>query len=99
MHFIFFKGRRWRKIRFDSEPDLQCVCEIIESGYHHAFQNLFFTETKRLELDNVPTRKLRTARSQFDSEVKQRLVGDRQVRLMIVHRDLVALLRGLTQAA
>src|SRR5271168_1964623 len=96
MHFIFFKGRRGRKIRFDSEPHLQCVCETIESGYRHAFQNLFFGETNGLKVDDVCTRKLLSARSQFDSEVQQRLVSRREVRLVMVHGDLVALLRGRT---
>src|SRR5260370_36942731 len=70
MHFVFFKNRRGRKIRFESESHLECVREIIENEYHHAFQSLFFGETKCLKFDNVFTRKLRTTRSQFDSEVE-----------------------------
>src|SRR5271168_485248 len=69
MHFIFLKDRRGRKIRFDSESHLQGVREIIESGYHHAFQNLLLGETERLKLYNVFMGNRRATRSQFDSEV------------------------------
>ena len=64
MHFIFFKDWRGRKIRFDSESHLQRVCEIVESGYHHAFQNLFLGETKSFKLDQRPlTGNVQTTRS------------------------------------
>src|SRR5271154_310259 len=96
MQFIFLKDRRGRKIRFDSESHLEGVREIIESGYHHAFQNLFFGETNGLKVDDVFTRKLLSSRSQFDSEVQQSLVGHREVGFMMVHGDLVTLLRGHT---
>src|SRR5271156_1087230 len=96
MHFIFLKARRGCKIRCDSESYLEGVREIIESGYHHAFQNLFFGETNGLKVDDVSTRKLLSARSQFDSEVQQSLVGHREVGFMMVHGDLVTLLRGHT---
>ncbi len=58
MHFIFFKGGRGLKIGLDSESHLEGIREIIESGDHLAFQNLFFGETKCSKLYNVLAGKL-----------------------------------------
>src|ERR1700688_1920891 len=46
IHCICYECDGRGEIRFDSQTHLESIREIIERGYHFAFQNLFLSETK-----------------------------------------------------